>query len=242
MDWVEQADQFWAIELGVAPHVFRTGGFQVFERADAEPRPRAVVVGTSSAAIVSFPEGRTHAFEQAGLNLAEMGRAPRGYVAWCSSNEFLEVRGPAYLAYWPPSSPPPSPRGPTHLLDGDGHVSLASLRDVAPEEWKEAGIGPESRIFGRCVEHRIVAVAGYERWSGQIAQLQVFCHPHYRRRGLAADALQAAIRDALAHHLLPQYRARDANGASRALASRVGFAEYGWMATILVRLPNDAGQ
>src|SRR5437867_11003624 len=80
MDWVEQADQFWAIELGVAPHVFRTGGFQVFERADADPQPRAVVVGTSSAAIVSFPEGRAHAFEQAGLNLE--GRGARREATW----------------------------------------------------------------------------------------------------------------------------------------------------------------
>jgi RimJ/RimL family protein N-acetyltransferase len=239
MDWVEQVDRFWAVELGVAPRVLRKGGFHVFERADADPRPRAIAVGTSSAVIVSFPEGRAHAFEKAGLNLQEMGRAPRGYVAWCSSKEFLEVRGPAYLAYWPPSSPPPSPRGPTQLLDGDRHASLASLRDVAPEEWEEAGIGPESRIFGSRVQDRIAAVAGYERWSGQIAQLQVFCHPDYRRRGLATDALRAAIRDALADNLLPQYRARDANAASRALASRVGFVEDGWMATVLVRLPND---
>lgn len=239
MDWVEQADQFWAVELGVVPRVLRRGGFHVFERADADPQPRAIVVGTSSAAIVSLPEGRTHAFKKAGLNLQEMGRMPRDYVASCSSNEFLEVRGPAYLAYWPPSCLPPSPRGPTQLLGREAHASLASLRDVAPEEWEEAGIGPESRIFSSRVKDRIAAVAGYERWSGHIAQFQVFCHPDYRRRGLAADALQAAISDALADNLLPQYRARDANAASRALATRVGFIEYGWMATILVRMPSS---
>jgi hypothetical protein len=65
-------------------------------------------------------------------------------------------------------------------------------------EWEEAGIGPDSRVFGSRVEDRIVAVAGYERWSGQIAQLQVFCHPGYRRCGLAAEPLKAAISEALA--------------------------------------------
>ena len=242
MDWVQRADQFWAVELGVVPRVLRSGGFHVFERAGADPQPRAIVVGTWSAVVVSLPAGRTHAFRTAGLNLREMGRMPRDYVASCSSNEFLEVRGPAYLAYWPPSSPPPSPRGPTQLLAGDSHASLASLRDVAPGEWEEAGIRPESRIFGSLVQDRIAAVAGYERWSSQIAHLQVFCHPDYRRRGLGADALRAAISDALADNLLPQYRARDANVASRALARRIGFVEYGWMATIFTRVLDDAAQ
>jgi predicted GNAT family acetyltransferase len=92
------------------------------------------------------------------------------------------------------------------------------------------------------VDDRIVAVAGYERWSGQIAQLQVFCHPGYRRRGLAVELLKTAISEALADNLLPQYRARDGNAASLALAKRVGLVEYGWMATVFVRLPNNAVQ
>jgi hypothetical protein len=44
--------------------------------------------------------------------------------------------------------------------------------------------------------------------------------------------LAAAIGHARASWLLPQYRARDANVASRAVAERMGFEEYGWMATI----------
>ena len=64
----------------------------------------------------------------------------------------------------------------------------------------------------------------------------MFCHPSYRRRGLAAESLKAAISDALADNLQPQYRARDGNTASLALAKRVGFVEYGWMATVFVRM------
>ena len=242
VDWVDQADRFWASELGVAPRALRTEGFHVCERPDASPQPRAPMVGTSSATVVSLPEGLAHAFENAGLSLKQMERAPRRYVASCASIQSLEVRGPACLAYWPISSSQPPLRGQAELLEGDGLASLRSLRDVAPVEWEEAGIGPDSRVFGLRAEGQIVAVAGYERWSGEIAQLQVFCHPGYRRRGLAAESLKAAISHALADNLLPQYRARDGNAASLALARRVGFVEYGWMATVLVRLPNNAVQ
>jgi hypothetical protein len=77
--------------------------------------------------------------------------------------------------------PLPTPRAGTEMIGGDARASLASLGDLAPAEWEEAGIGPDSRVFGLRVESQIVAVAGYERWSGQIAQLHVFCHPGYRR-------------------------------------------------------------
>ena len=242
MDWVGQADRFWAGELGVAPRVLRTEGFHVFERPDAAAQSRAPMIGTSSATVVSLPAGLAHAFENAGLSLTQMERAPRRYVASCVSIHSLEVRGPAYLAYWPVPSPRPPLQGQAESLDSDGLASLASLRDVAPVEWEEAGIGPDSRVFGLRAEGHIVAVAGYERWPGEIAQLQVFCHPGYRRRGLAAKSLTAAISHALADNLLPQYRARDGNAASLALAKRVGFVAYGWMATILIRLPNNAEQ
>lgn len=214
----------------------------MYERADADTQPRAIMVGTSSATIVSLPEGRAHTFENAGLSLEQMERSPRRYAASCSSIDSLEVRGPAYLAYWPPSSPRSTPRGRTEPLGCHVLGSFVSPRDIAPTEWDEAGIGPNSRVFGLRFEKHIVAVAGYERWSGQIAQLHVFCHPGYRRRGLAAELLNAAISEALADHLLPQYRARDGNAASVALAKRVGFLEYGWMATVRVRLPNIAVQ
>lgn len=242
MNWRSHVDRFWAGELGLSAGALRRDGFHVCERADPERQPRAIVVGTSSATILSLPRGCAGAFEAAGLNLGEMKSAPRRYLSGLSSNSSLEVRGPAYLAYWPPSSQVPPPQGLIRELSADDGASLTALRDLAPEEWSEAGIGADSRVFGALVAGRIVAVAGYECWPAQLAHLQVFCLPDYRRRGLATNALRGAMRHALAAGLLPQYRARDANMASRALATRLGFVEYGWMATVLVCLPNHTVQ
>jgi hypothetical protein len=161
VDWMDQADRFWAGELRVAASALRTDGFRVFETANADARPRATIVGTSSATIVSLAQGRAHAFRRAGLDLEEMRGSPRRYLTACHSIQSLEVRGPASLAYWPPSAPI-QPRTRAKLLDGERLASLASLRETAPAEWEEAGIGPDSRVFGLRVEDRMVAVAGYE--------------------------------------------------------------------------------
>jgi len=193
VDWVEQADRLWAAELGVSSHVLRTDGFHVFEGVGAAARPRVTIVGTSSATVVSLGAGRAHMFETAGLSLEQMRQSPRRYVAACPAIHSLKVRGPAYLAYWPPSFPRRALRGRTELVGGDGWASLASLRDIAPAEWEE-------------------------------------------------ELLETAISEALADNLLPQYRARDDNAPSLALAKRVGFVEHGWMATVFVRLPGNPVQ
>jgi hypothetical protein len=148
MDWLDRADRFWACELRVGPAVFRTDGFHALERASEDVQARAIVVGTSSATVVSLPKGSSHALKTAGLNLEHMARSPRHYVASCSAMQSLEVRGPAYLAYWPSSVPLPSAVRRTERLCGDNLMSLTSLRDTAPAEWEEAGIGPDSRVFG----------------------------------------------------------------------------------------------
>lgn len=100
MDHDDRADRYWAAELGVPTRMLRTEGFHVCSRSDTEPQPRAVVVGTSRAAVVSLPEGRAETFRAAGLDLHEMEGSPRPYVASRLTAASLDVRGPAYLAYW----------------------------------------------------------------------------------------------------------------------------------------------
>ncbi len=87
-----------------------------------------------------------------------------------------------------------------------------------------------------------MSVAGYSIWPESIAHFHVYCDPRFRRRGYAARALEWAITDACAAALLPQYQARDTNQASIRVSERMGFAEYGWMATVRINVRNVDGR
>lgn len=89
-----------------------------------------------------------------------MERAPRRYVASCVSIHSLEVRGPAYLAYWPTSSARPSLLGQTELLAGDDLESLVSSATWRLWNAREPALGPIRGSSG-CAQGQMVAVAGY---------------------------------------------------------------------------------
>lgn len=229
--WWSRADRFWAGELGVDAALLRSGDVHLHERVDPRSRPPVIVVSTSCATVLSVARAHLAAFTAAGLDIDAMKRDPRGYLGSVCADS-LEVRGPAYLGYWPTSASASASRGRIRELGPADQTALAALRDVAPDEWNEAGFGAGSRLFGQAADGVILAVAGYETWLPDLAQLQVLCHPDHRRRGMATGVLNAVIEHALGARLLPQYRARDGNVASRGLAARLGFVEYGWMATI----------
>jgi RimJ/RimL family protein N-acetyltransferase len=73
--------------------------------------------------------------------------------------------------------------------------------------------------------HDVVAAAGYQSWLGTAAHLSILTAPGYRGRGLARQVASAAVADALAGGLLPQWRARPE--PSRRVARALGFRELG---------------
>jgi GNAT superfamily N-acetyltransferase len=75
----------------------------------------------------------------------------------------------------------------------------------------------------------VVAAAGYRPWLDTVAHLSVLTAPEYRGRGFARMVASAAVADALANRLLPQWRARPE--ASRRVAATLGFREYGSQAS-----------
>jgi RimJ/RimL family protein N-acetyltransferase len=229
--WRVQVDRFWAEELGVDAGAFARAGLQVIERDADGLGARVVFVGTPATTVISVTRGDRARFEASGLRVETLGLSPRAAVAALAGAPSLDVRGPAYLGCWTHPAAPPAPPGVRQLDPTTERSVLDALRETASDEWEEAGLDAAAVLFGIREDDALVAVAGYERWAG-LAQLQVFTHPRARRRRLARAVLAAAVGHARAAWLLPQYRARDANVASRGVAERMGFEEYGWMATI----------
>ncbi|GAA2818635.1 GNAT family N-acetyltransferase [Nonomuraea rubra] len=141
-----------------------------------------------------------------------------------------EVLGPATLAYLDAAD-----FLPTHLAAGGTEVSglppghagvLALLASVPEHEARESGLDEaESTVYVVRDGPEVVAAAGYRTWLETAAHVCVLTAPGRRGRGLARAVASAAVADALAKGLLPQWRARFA--PSRRVARALGFREYG---------------
>ena len=139
---------------------------------------------------------------------------------------FADVLGPATLAYLDETefrgvTRPDVERMPAGHRELDGLLAAAT-----PDEAGESGIDDiESDVFVIRESGRVVAAAGYQRWPGAAAHLCVLTATGARGRGLARAAASAAVEQALAEGLLPQWRA--VPEPSRRVARTLGFRELG---------------
>lgn len=78
------------------------------------------------------------------------------------------------------------------------------------------------------------AGAGFDEWQHLVAHLGVLTPPDQRRHGHGTLAAALANNEALDRGLIPQWRVRDSNLASRALARRLGFEVAGSQTTVLL--------
>jgi predicted GNAT family acetyltransferase len=69
----------------------------------------------------------------------------------------------------------------------------------------------------------------------------VLTPPGFRRRGFGLLAAALATNDALDAGLVPQWRSRIENNASRRTAARLGFLEVGSQTTVLLPPAPDEG-
>ncbi len=115
----------------------------------------------------------------------------------------------------------------------------AAVRDLEascpPDDVTEVGLAGMPRALVTLDElDRPTAGAGYEEWQGIVAHLGVLTPPPFRRQGLGLVAAGIAVNDALDAGLVPQWRARTENRASRRTAARLGFVEIGTQTTVLL--------
>ncbi len=75
--------------------------------------------------------------------------------------------------------------------------------------------------------NEIVASASLNWQTKQFAEIAVFTHPEYRRRGWGRSVVSAMVNHILANGRIPLYTASENNIPSRQLAQKVGFSDTG---------------
>ncbi|MFI6921680.1 GNAT family N-acetyltransferase [Nonomuraea spiralis] len=151
-----------------------------------------------------------------------------------------EVLGPATLAYLDVEDfvPVHEGAGVERVPAGDRDVE-GLLEAVDGKDAEESGLGEVGSAVWvvRDGGGDVVAAAGYRPWLDSAAHLSVLTAERCRGRGLARVVASAAVDDALAQGLLPQWRARPE--PSRRVARALGFREYGEQVSLLVRRTED---
>ncbi|MEV4638991.1 GNAT family N-acetyltransferase [Actinoplanes sp. NPDC049548] len=222
----ERARALWAGLAGV-PVYFTPGEVTVVTAPASElcPPGWAGIVALGDAAIATLPapaESVAEALRRIPVaEIADPDRVRRELPV-------EEILGPAVLAYldvsaFRPASGPPAERLPA------GHRDVRALiAGVPASDAGESGlddIDSAAFVVRAPGGGRVIAAAGYRRWPSRVAHLSVLTATGARGRGDGRAAASAAVRDALAQGLLPQWRARPA--ASRRVAAALGFRDLG---------------
>ncbi|WP_433440883.1 GNAT family N-acetyltransferase [Nonomuraea sp. CA-141351] len=229
----DRARELWA-SLARAPDTFPTSGevsVVVSPGSWLCPPGWTGVIALEGAILATVPDaGLVEPLRNALLHLGgiDLARLPELLPV-------LDVLGPATLAYLDAGDFIQAD-APVESLPA-GHPAVRALvASVAKDDAEESGLEEiASPAFVVREGPDVIAAAGYRPWLDMAAHLSVLTAPRYRGRGLARLAASAAVADALAIGLLPQWRARPE--PSRRVARALGFREYG--SQISVRLGRD---
>ncbi|TMR18685.1 GNAT family N-acetyltransferase [Nonomuraea turkmeniaca] len=233
MSSVEQARRLWA-GLARVPATFPLrGGVNVVVAPESSlcPPGWAGVVALDGAVLATVPDAglieplRGTLVRQVREADIDLGSLPSRLSA-------VEVLGPATLAYLDAEDFVPA-HAEVERVPVDHHDVRALMAAVEKADADESGLeGITSPAFVVRAGRDVVAAAGYRSWLGMAAHVCVLTAPGHRGRGLAREAASAAVADALAGGLLPQWRARPE--VSRRVARALGFRESGSQLSILL--------
>ncbi|MFL5581719.1 MAG: GNAT family N-acetyltransferase [Gemmatimonadaceae bacterium] len=230
-------DEYWAEFLGRARDELRPGrAVVVAHAAQLEDYLGVYALELGGAPIVSAPPALAPALRARLAGLGPGALREPGSLLAALGDAARAVVGPAWIGYVDDLDAEAGDDGDVRALDERDERLVDQLRAAcAHEEWEHGGSElTDGAAMGAFVGETLVALAGYEVWGGRLAHIAVVAHPDHRGAGHATRVVRAAARRALEAGLVPQYRTLAANGASLAVARRVGFA---WYATSLaVRL------
>lgn len=152
-----------------------------------------------------------------------------------------EIIGPAAVSYGDSGTlTPMRAAAGVRLLDASDRQDVAAvetLRQGCPDDdWEHGGSAlGDGPLVGAFVGGELAALAGYELWGGRLAHIAVVTHPAHRGQSHGRSVVRALADVALQRHLVPQYRAVEANAASLRLGLALGFVPYAVSVAIRLR-------
>lgn len=131
-----------------------------------------------------------------------------------------------------------------HYLDSaDGLAELAIGRRINPrdaedltalrgavslEEWTSSGFTAQpSVLFGHFEDDELLAAANLTHGPDAATDVGIVLHPRGRGRGFGVGIAAAAARQAIALHGVARFRALASSAPTMAIATKLGFGEYG---------------
>lgn len=210
----------WANALGMSPQDARKDEWGFVERPDLQA---VVVVRVEGCGLAAAPprvlDQLRHASPELLLDAAALARMLPGASPIGSADLFFTEH-----------SPQPSSTTATAARASD----VATVRaGVSAAEWEESGIEETEHQWAVLGPQGVpAAVAGFSPWRSELAQLAVLASPQHRRAGFAYAAAAVATEEASRNGLIAQWRSRQGNVASRALAQRLGFTQLGVQAAV----------
>lgn len=118
----------------------------------------------------------------------------------------------------------------------DDPQAVADLERLCPpDDVAEVGLSRMGWSFALLDDDdATLAGAGFDEWESILAHVGILTPPHRRRAGHARIAAGIATNEALDRGLIPQWRARTDNAASRGLATRLGYEIVGSQTTVVL--------
>ncbi|MEU0564421.1 GNAT family N-acetyltransferase [Nonomuraea sp. NPDC005983] len=184
------------------------------------------VVVLDGAVLATVPSAELVEPLQAAL-LEHLGESDIDLARLRTTLPVLDVLGPAALAYLDAEDFAAAHAGAEVESLPAAHPDVCALvTSVGDQDADESGLEEiASAAFVIRKDQDVIAAAGYRPWLDTAAHLSVLTAPEYRGRGLARVVASAAVAEALANELLPQWRARP--DSSRRVARALGFREVG---------------
>jgi GNAT superfamily N-acetyltransferase len=233
---IERVDAYWASFFGCRIEAMRAARTLVLPHVGLEDYAGVFLLRRGPACLVSVPAPAVAELTQRLAALPPEIVFDATFLSETFSKRVDRIIGPAWYGCADGERfQPPSDRQGRLLESGDADAFRCLVEACGETEREHSSMAfDRPPLFGCFLDGRLVAVAGYQVWDGELANIGVLTHPAHRGRGYGRAVVSSIAAEAHRRGLVPHYRALLTNEASIAVARALGFQEYA--ASLAVRL------